>query len=57
VLDALAQQIGTAGVNYLLCRFAFGDTTLAESTNSLELFARHVMPALRSIGTGPRNPA
>ncbi len=57
VLDALAQQIGTAGVNYLLCRFAFGDTTLAESTNSLELFARHVMPALRCIGSGPKNPA
>jgi alkanesulfonate monooxygenase SsuD/methylene tetrahydromethanopterin reductase-like flavin-dependent oxidoreductase (luciferase family) len=46
VRAALAQQIDQAGVNYLLCRFAFGDMTLGEAMASLELFAEHVMPAL-----------
>ena len=36
-----------SGANYLVCRFAYGDMTLAESLRSLELFQRHVMPALR----------
>jgi hypothetical protein len=30
----------------MFCRFAFGDQTLAEMMRSLELFARHCMPAL-----------
>jgi alkanesulfonate monooxygenase SsuD/methylene tetrahydromethanopterin reductase-like flavin-dependent oxidoreductase (luciferase family) len=46
VCDALAAQIAETGVNYLVCRFAFGDMALAESQRSLELFARQVMPAL-----------
>ena len=45
VRDAIAEQCAAAGVNYLLCRFAFGDLTLAESMRSVELFAREVMPA------------
>jgi alkanesulfonate monooxygenase SsuD/methylene tetrahydromethanopterin reductase-like flavin-dependent oxidoreductase (luciferase family) len=48
VRDALARQIAEAGVNYLVCRLAFGDMALAESLRSLELFARHVMPELSS---------
>ena len=32
------------GVNYLLCRFAFGDLTLSESLRSVDLFAAEVMP-------------
>jgi len=48
VRDALARQIAEAGVNYLVCRLAFGDMALAESLRSLELFARHVMPELGS---------
>ena len=36
--------INRGGVNYLLCRFAFGDLTLAESLRSVELFASEVMP-------------
>ena len=36
-----------SGANYLVCRFAFGDLSLSESTRSLELFQRHVMPGLR----------
>ena len=47
VRKALALQLAESGANYLVCRFAFGDLTLAESLRSLELFASHVMPALR----------
>jgi hypothetical protein len=47
VRRALARQLADTGVNYLVCRFAFGDMAPAESLASLELFARQVMPALR----------
>ena len=40
----LASEIEQSGVNYLLCRFAFGDLTLQESMRSVELFAAEVMP-------------
>jgi alkanesulfonate monooxygenase SsuD/methylene tetrahydromethanopterin reductase-like flavin-dependent oxidoreductase (luciferase family) len=46
VSAALRAQIAEAGVNYIVCRFAFGDMTPAESRESLELFARDVMPQL-----------
>ena len=36
-----------SGANYLVTRFAFGDLSLSESTRSLDLFQRHVMPGLR----------
>jgi alkanesulfonate monooxygenase SsuD/methylene tetrahydromethanopterin reductase-like flavin-dependent oxidoreductase (luciferase family) len=35
-----------AGINYCLCRLAFGDLSLEESKRSVELFAKEVMPAL-----------
>ncbi|HVP09233.1 MAG TPA: LLM class flavin-dependent oxidoreductase [Burkholderiales bacterium] len=46
VHEAIAAQVKAAGINYFLLRFAFGDLTLAESLRSVELFARHVRPAL-----------
>ena len=46
-LEILRGQIAESGANYLVCRFAFGDLSLSESMRSLELFQRHVMPALR----------
>jgi alkanesulfonate monooxygenase SsuD/methylene tetrahydromethanopterin reductase-like flavin-dependent oxidoreductase (luciferase family) len=46
VRDWLRGQVSEAGVNYLVCRFAFGDMHPTESHTSLELFARHVMPEL-----------
>ena len=46
-LDILRAQLTESGANYLVCRFAFGDLSLAESLHSLELFQRHVMPGLR----------
>lgn len=45
VRKILAEQIDAAGVSYLLCRFAFGDLTLAESSASARAFAEEVMPA------------
>jgi alkanesulfonate monooxygenase SsuD/methylene tetrahydromethanopterin reductase-like flavin-dependent oxidoreductase (luciferase family) len=47
VLGALQPQLAESGSNYLVCRFAFGDLSLSESLRSLDLFSRHVMPALR----------
>jgi alkanesulfonate monooxygenase SsuD/methylene tetrahydromethanopterin reductase-like flavin-dependent oxidoreductase (luciferase family) len=44
VRDFLQQTIGDAGLNYLLCRFAFGDITADEALNSIDLFTRRVMP-------------
>jgi alkanesulfonate monooxygenase SsuD/methylene tetrahydromethanopterin reductase-like flavin-dependent oxidoreductase (luciferase family) len=49
VLEALARQASETQVNYLVCRFAFGDMTPAESLTSVKLFARHVMPTLASL--------
>ena len=46
-LELLRGQLAESGANYLVCRFAFGDLSLTESLRSLELFQRHVMPALR----------
>ncbi len=47
VLNALKPQLAESGSNYLVCRFAFGDLSLSESLRSLDLFSRHVAPALR----------
>jgi alkanesulfonate monooxygenase SsuD/methylene tetrahydromethanopterin reductase-like flavin-dependent oxidoreductase (luciferase family) len=47
VLQSLQAQLAESGANYMVCRFAFGDLTLSESLRSLDLFTRHVMPALR----------
>jgi alkanesulfonate monooxygenase SsuD/methylene tetrahydromethanopterin reductase-like flavin-dependent oxidoreductase (luciferase family) len=44
VRDFLQQAIDDAGLNYILCRFAFGDITGDEALNSIDLFTRHVMP-------------
>jgi alkanesulfonate monooxygenase SsuD/methylene tetrahydromethanopterin reductase-like flavin-dependent oxidoreductase (luciferase family) len=46
VRDELLAQVREAGNNYLVCRLAFGDLTLAESMRSLDLFSQIVMPAL-----------
>jgi alkanesulfonate monooxygenase SsuD/methylene tetrahydromethanopterin reductase-like flavin-dependent oxidoreductase (luciferase family) len=47
VRDILRGQLAETGANYMVLRFAFGDLSLAESLRSLDLFSRHVMPALR----------
>ncbi len=49
VRRVLAEQARDAGVNYIVCRFAFGDLSLAEITRSVRLFSAEVMPALREL--------
>jgi alkanesulfonate monooxygenase SsuD/methylene tetrahydromethanopterin reductase-like flavin-dependent oxidoreductase (luciferase family) len=45
----LRRQIEESGINYLFCRFAFGDMTHDEALRSIELFAAEAMPALADI--------
>ena len=47
VTRMLRDQIRISTVNYLVGQFTFGDLTEAEMMNSVELFSREVMPALR----------
>jgi alkanesulfonate monooxygenase SsuD/methylene tetrahydromethanopterin reductase-like flavin-dependent oxidoreductase (luciferase family) len=46
VRDRMKADNEIAGINYCLCRMAFGDLSFEESRRSVELFAREVMPAL-----------
>ena len=46
VADQLQAQVDESGVNYIACRFAFGDITYGEARRSIELFAEQVMPHL-----------
>lgn len=39
------EEAERTGINYLVSWFAFGDLTVAEVTNTVELFSRHIMPA------------
>jgi alkanesulfonate monooxygenase SsuD/methylene tetrahydromethanopterin reductase-like flavin-dependent oxidoreductase (luciferase family) len=48
VADQLQAQVDESGVNYIACRFAFGDITFDEARRSIELFAEGVMPRLRA---------
>lgn len=45
VRELLEQQIEEAGVNYLLCRLAFGDLPLSVSMQSVAFMQSEVMPA------------
>ncbi len=49
VRDYLLDQIEKTHANYLVCVPAFGDLSLAESTQTARLFASEVMPALREL--------
>jgi alkanesulfonate monooxygenase SsuD/methylene tetrahydromethanopterin reductase-like flavin-dependent oxidoreductase (luciferase family) len=46
VREFVQTSIDEGGLNYLLCRFAFGDITCDEALQSVELFTRHVQPAI-----------
>jgi alkanesulfonate monooxygenase SsuD/methylene tetrahydromethanopterin reductase-like flavin-dependent oxidoreductase (luciferase family) len=48
VAETLKRHVAACGMNYIVCRFAFGDIALEDSLRSVELFARHVMPTLRA---------
>ena len=47
VAAVLGAMLAESGINYLLCRFAFGDLDLDAGLRSVALFAEQVMPALR----------
>jgi alkanesulfonate monooxygenase SsuD/methylene tetrahydromethanopterin reductase-like flavin-dependent oxidoreductase (luciferase family) len=47
VRERLQRDIDDGGLNYLLCRFAFGDVTTQDSKNSIDLFTSRVMADLR----------
>jgi alkanesulfonate monooxygenase SsuD/methylene tetrahydromethanopterin reductase-like flavin-dependent oxidoreductase (luciferase family) len=51
VLERMREDIDRTGINYALCRFAYGDLSFEESARSVRLFAREVMPEL-SPGEG-----
>jgi alkanesulfonate monooxygenase SsuD/methylene tetrahydromethanopterin reductase-like flavin-dependent oxidoreductase (luciferase family) len=46
VRKAIAAQIDTLGLNYMLCGFYFGDMKHEHAMRSMSLFATEVMPAL-----------
>lgn len=48
VTEKLAEFIRATTINYLLCVFSFGDIAPQHALRSLELFAREVMPKLKS---------
>jgi alkanesulfonate monooxygenase SsuD/methylene tetrahydromethanopterin reductase-like flavin-dependent oxidoreductase (luciferase family) len=47
--DYIAGQIAESGITYLAAGFAYGDMTHAAAKNSLELFAREVMPEFTDV--------
>ncbi|MBV8394241.1 MAG: LLM class flavin-dependent oxidoreductase [Alphaproteobacteria bacterium] len=47
VRDRMRRDNEIAGINYCICRMAFGDLSFEESARSVELFAKEVMPALQ----------
>jgi alkanesulfonate monooxygenase SsuD/methylene tetrahydromethanopterin reductase-like flavin-dependent oxidoreductase (luciferase family) len=49
----LHEQLRVSQSNYCVAQIAFGDQTLDELRTSVELFARHVMPALYEIDHEP----
>ncbi len=46
VRDRMRKDNATAGINYSLCRLAFGDLSFEEAAHSTELMAKEVMPDL-----------
>jgi alkanesulfonate monooxygenase SsuD/methylene tetrahydromethanopterin reductase-like flavin-dependent oxidoreductase (luciferase family) len=46
VRDRLKRDNEIAGINYCICRLAFGDLSFEESARSVELMAKEVIPAL-----------
>jgi hypothetical protein len=44
VAAEIARQVDAAGLNYFVCRFAYGDLSYQESARSLALFSEAVAP-------------
>jgi alkanesulfonate monooxygenase SsuD/methylene tetrahydromethanopterin reductase-like flavin-dependent oxidoreductase (luciferase family) len=47
VREKIEEQVAASGINYLLCRFAFGDLPYEASRRSVDLFVSEVMPKVR----------
>jgi alkanesulfonate monooxygenase SsuD/methylene tetrahydromethanopterin reductase-like flavin-dependent oxidoreductase (luciferase family) len=52
----LQAQIEETGCNYVVGQFTFGDMTREEGLRSIGLFVDEVMPALRRVSVGAREP-
>ena len=52
VASEIARQVEAAGLNYFVCRFAYGDLSHDEATGSLALFAEQVMPRFAGAAAG-----
>lgn len=48
VIDLMRPQLEASGINYLLCRLAFGNLTRAQSLRSVELISREIMPVFEA---------
>jgi alkanesulfonate monooxygenase SsuD/methylene tetrahydromethanopterin reductase-like flavin-dependent oxidoreductase (luciferase family) len=46
VRKGVLDQSAEAGINYLLCRFAFGNLSRAATERSVQLFAEEIMPSV-----------
>src|SRR5260370_39802334 len=57
VAEGLRREIETAGVNYVLTRFAFGSLAFEEELRSATLFAREAMPRFAREPSLARCPA
>lgn len=44
VASEIERQIEEAGLNYFVCRFAYGNLSFEEAAASFERFAAEVMP-------------
>jgi len=49
VRDTLAEEIETAGINYLMCRLAFGSLPVEQSLQSVACMQNDIMPALAHL--------
>jgi len=47
VRQMIDDQVAGCGINYLMCRLAFGDMPFEDSMRSLDLFTREVMPQVK----------
>jgi alkanesulfonate monooxygenase SsuD/methylene tetrahydromethanopterin reductase-like flavin-dependent oxidoreductase (luciferase family) len=47
VRERIEEQVKASGINYLLCRFAFGELPYEASRRSVDLFVSEVMPKVR----------
>jgi len=45
--EIIDRQVADCGINYLMCRLAFGDLPYEASLRSVELLAEHVVPKVR----------